>query len=63
MKKIAYQTPEVKVKTLFMESLMAGSNGVHGDGAGVDAGYGGITDGTLDPEAKDGFKTHSVWDD
>ena len=66
MKKTAYQTPEVKVKTLFIESLMAGSNGVHGDseyGAGVDAGYGGITDGTLDPEAKDGFKSHSVWDD
>lgn len=65
MKKIAYQTPEVKVKTLFIESLMAGSNGVHGDGAGVDAGYGGIDpgDGTVDPEAKDGFKSNSVWDD
>ena len=65
MKKIAYQTPEVKVKTLFMETLMAGSNGVHGDGADVDAGYGGIDpgDGTVDPEAKDGFKSHSVWDD
>lgn len=62
MKKIAYQTPEVKVKALFMESLMAGSNGVHGDGD-VDAGYGGIDDGTHDPEAKDGFKSHSVWDD
>ena len=63
MKKIAYQTHEVKVKTLFMESLMAGS-GVTGTGDGVDLGYGGTdTEGKLDPTAKDGIQTHSVWDD
>jgi len=63
MKKIAYQTPEVKVKTLFMESLMAGS-GVTGDVNGETIGYGGEdTGGTIDPGAKDGFKSHSVWDD
>lgn len=62
MKKIAYQTPEVKVKTLFMDSLMQGS-GVTAPGQGI--GYGGVDpgDGTVDPEAKDGFKSHSVWDD
>lgn len=60
MKKIAYQTPEVKVKTLFMESLMAGS-GVSASDQGIE--YGGIDDGTHDPDAKDGFKSHSVWDD
>ena len=62
MKKIAYQTPEVKVKTLFMESLMAGS-GVSASDQGI--GYGGVDpgDGTVVPEAKDGFKSHSVWDD
>lgn len=63
MKKIAYQTPEVKVKALFMDQLMAGSTGVTGDvDNGGGPGYGGIADGQ-DPEAKDGFKTHSVWDD
>lgn len=62
MKKIAYQTPEVKVKTLFMESLMAGS-GLTGSG-GATIGNGGTdTDGELEPTAKDGFNTHSVWDD
>jgi hypothetical protein len=64
MKKIAYQTPEVKVKALFMESLMQGSNGVIGTGA-AEIGWGGVDpgDGTVDPEAKDGFKSNSVWDD
>jgi hypothetical protein len=63
MKKIAYQTPEVKVKTLFMESLMAGSgNGVTGTGA-VDVGSGDWDDnGEKDPEAKN-FGGNSVWDD
>ena len=63
MKKIAYQTPEVKVKTLFMESLMAGSgNSVTGTGA-VDVGSGDWDDnGEQDPEAKN-FGGNSVWDD
>ena len=58
MKKIAYQTPEVKVKTLFMESLMQASVTAPEQGIG----FGGEDDGS-DPEAKDGFKSHSVWDD
>lgn len=62
MKKIAYQTPEVKVKTLFMESLMAGSTGGYVDGNN-EMPYDGIDDGTHDPDAKDGFKSSSVWDD
>lgn len=63
MKKIAYQTPEVKVKALFMESLMQGSgNGITGTGV-VDLGSGGTdTDGVLDADAKN-FGGHSVWDD
>ncbi len=61
MKKIAYQTPEVKVKALFSEQLLAGS-GVVGTGD-VEIGYGGVDDGTHNPDAKDGFKSHSVWDD
>lgn len=61
MKKIAYQTPEVKVKTLFMESLMAGS-GVTGTGDAT-IGYGGIDEnGELEGDAKN-FGNHSVWDD
>ncbi len=60
MKKIAYQTPEVKVKALFMESLMAGS-GVSAPDQGI--GYGGVDDsGEKDPDAKV-FGSHSVWDD
>ena len=59
MKKIAYQTPEVEIKTLFMESLMAGS-GVTAPDQGI--GFGGEDDGS-DPEAKDGLKPSSVWDD
>lgn len=60
MKKIAYQTPEVKVKTLFMESLMAGS-GVTASEQGI--GYGGVdVNGEKDPDAKV-FDSHSVWDD
>lgn len=63
MKKIAYQTPEVKVKTLFMESLMQGS-GVTGTGDGIDLGYGGVDEnGELEGEAKKGYNNHSVWDD
>lgn len=58
MKKIAYQTPEVKVKALFMDQLMAGSVTAPEQGIG----FGGEDDGS-DPEAKDGFKSHSVWDD
>ena len=42
MKKIAYQTPEVKVKTLFMESLMQAS-GVKG-GGDINIDYGGVDD-------------------
>ena len=61
MKKIAYQTPEVKVKALFMESLMQGS-GVTGTGD-AQIGWGGYDDGTHDPDAKDGLKPSSVWDD
>ena len=63
MKKITYQIPEVKVKTLFMEQLMAGGS-VTGDvdGAGGPS-FGGVDeDGTLDPAAKT-FEHHSVWDD
>lgn len=60
MKKIAYQTPEVKVKTLFMDQLMAGSINATG-GDTDDIGYGGVNDG--EGEAKDGIQTHSVWDD
>jgi hypothetical protein len=61
MKKIAYQTPEVKIKALFMDQLMAGSVTAPDQGIG----YGGVDpgDGTVDPEAKDGFKSNSVWDD
>lgn len=63
MKKIAYQTPEVKVKALFMDQLMAGSVTGDVDGGGG-LGYGGVDEnGTIDPGAKDGFKSHSVWDD
>jgi len=61
MKKIAYQTPVIK--TLTSEVIMQGaSQRIHGEGGGVDAGYGGIDPG-VDPEAKDGYKSHSVWDD
>ncbi len=62
MKKIAYQTPEVKVKALFMDQLMAGSTGGFIDG-NKEIGFGGEDDGSHDAEAKDGFKSHSVWDD
>lgn len=61
MKKIAYQTPEVKVKTLFMESLMAGSGVTSDDLGGI--GNGGVDkDGELEGDAKV-FDSHSVWDD
>jgi hypothetical protein len=60
MKKIAYQTPEVKVKTLFMESLMAGS-GVSASDQGIE--YGGVDEnGEKEVDAKN-FGNHSVWDD
>lgn len=59
MKKIAYQIPEVKVKALFIDSLMQGS-GVTAPGQGI--GFGGEDNGS-DPEAKDGLKPSSVWDD
>ena len=60
MKKIAYQAPVIK--TLTMEFLMqSASDGVSASEQGID--YGGVDDGTHDPDAKDGFKNHSVWDD
>ena len=58
MKKIAYQTPEVKVKALFMDQLMTGSVTAPDQGIG----YGGVSDGEGDAK-EDGIKTHSVWDD
>lgn len=63
MKKIAYQTPEVKVKALFMESLMQGSGitGTIDDTPTIGSG-GSDDNGTIDPEAKN-FGGHSVWDD
>lgn len=62
MKKIAYQTPEVKVKTLFMDYLMEGS--INGSGAGTDdITYGGIDNEGMDGDAKNGLNHHSVWDD
>ena len=60
MKKIEYQTPEVKVKALFSEQLLQGS--VTGTG-GAEIGYGGVDDGTHDPDSKDVIQTHSVWED
>ena len=62
MKKIAYQTPEVKVKALFMDYLMEGS--ISGSGAGTDEiGYGNeVDDGNHEVDAK-GLGHHSVWDD
>ena len=60
MKKIAYQTPEIKVKALFMEQLMQGS-GVSASEQGIE--YGGIDEeGKKDPDAKV-FGNRSVWDD
>lgn len=62
MKKTAYQTPEVKVKALFMEQLMAGSLNGNVDGE-ESIGYGGVdTGGELDPDAKL-YEGTSVWDD
>ena len=62
MKKIIYQTPEVKVKALFMDQLLQGS-GVYADGADVDSDYAGAdVDGSKDPDAKV-FDNSSVWDD
>ena len=61
MKKIEYQTPVIK--TLTTEVIMQdASQRIHGEGGGVDAGYGGVDDGTNDPEAK-AFDNRSVWDD
>ena len=60
MKKIDYQAPELKIKTLFMNFLMQAS-GVTGDNG---IGYGGSdnTEDGLDADAK-GFGHRSVWDD
>lgn len=59
MKKIAYQTPEVKVKALFMDQLMAGSVTAPDQGIG----WGGPGDGMEGDAKEDGIQTHSVWDD
>ena len=62
MKKIAYQAPEVKVKAVFTEQLMAGS-GVTGSVDGdVVIGWGGEDDGTHEADAKL-YGSTSVWDD
>ena len=64
MKKIVYQAPEVKVKALNMEQLMAGS-GVQGtdENGVVIIDYGGIDeDGNLEADAKL-YEGTSVWDD
>ncbi|MCR5132219.1 MAG: hypothetical protein K6C10_12270 [Prevotella sp.] len=61
MKKIVYIAPEVKVKALYMEQLMAGS-GVTADDQGI--GYGGVDDGgSMVPDAKSDLTINSVWDD
>jgi len=64
MKKIVYIAPEVKVKALYMEQLMAGGSvtGIIDDETQI--GYGGVDEeGKLDPAAKSDLTIHSVWDD
>ena len=61
MKKIVYQAPEVKVKALNMEQLMAGSiQGTLNDE--VIIGYGGIDEDGMEADAKL-YEGTSVWDD
>jgi len=62
MKKIVYIAPEVKVKALYLEQLMAAASGVTGTG-GAEIGYGGVDDGSNEPAAKNDLTIHSVWDD
>jgi len=61
MKKIVYQTPEVKVKALVMDYLLEGS--IKGTGPDIDLGYNPGDGSLVDPDAKDGIESHSVWDD
>lgn len=60
MKKIAYQTPEVKVKALLMEDLLKVSGEIDGN---PEIGWGGTGDGMEGDAKEDGLKSHSVWDD
>jgi hypothetical protein len=60
MKKLAYQTPAVKVTAFYTEQQIAAGS-VTAPEQGI--GYGGVDDGTHDPDSKDVIQTHSVWED
>lgn len=62
MKKLAYQTPAVKVTGFYMEQQIAAGSGAIGTGD-VQIGWGGDDDGTHDPDSKTNIETHSVWED
>ena len=61
MKKMIYQTPEVKIKALIIDQLMQqASPGVTAPGQGI--GWGGNGNG-MEGDAKENYVTpHSVWD-
>lgn len=56
-----YIEPDIKIEALDSIEILAGTGGVTGGGTASDIDYGGVDDGTHEPEAKISFT--DIWDD
>lgn len=56
-----YIEPDIKIEALDSIEILAGTGGVTGGGTASDIDYGGVDDGTHDPEAKLSFT--DIWAD
>lgn len=56
-----YIEPDIKIEALDSIEILAGTGGVTGGGTASDIGYGGVDNGTHEPEAKISFT--DIWAD
>lgn len=56
-----YIEPDIKIETLDSIEILAGTGGVTGGGTASDIDYGGVDNGTHEPEAKISFT--DIWAD
>jgi hypothetical protein len=56
-----YIEPDIKIEALDSIEILASTGGVTGGGTASDIDYGGVDDGTHEPEAKISFT--DIWDD
>ena len=56
-----YIEPDIKIEALDSIEILAGTGGVTGGGTASDIDYGGVDNGTHEPEAKLNIVFHDIW--